>query len=390
MPVDVGQAAGLYVHVPFCRTRCAYCAFYVTTRHADRVAAWLAAVATELGRYRNLSPRTVFFGGGTPSHLPPTALAELCAIVRAAVRPDAVREWTVECNPGTLDEAKFEVLREAGVTRLSLGAQAFDDAQLRRLGRTHTVDDVTRTVAAARAHGFDDLNLDLIACIPGVDESAWRATLDAAIALDVPHVSVYALSLDEGSALTRRAAHGRFALRQDVDQLAALHLAAERLAGAGLAQYEISNFARPGAACRHNIDCWRGEAYIGVGPAASSHLGLLRWTNVADIDRYIDALERDVPVPREEDALTPRLKALERVVFALRMNEGIPAAWGEPCVATLERLAREGLVARRATRWCLTARGRDLADAVGAEVLAAPDTRPADLGPRVCMERVSC
>jgi oxygen-independent coproporphyrinogen-3 oxidase len=372
---------GLYVHVPFCDGKCAYCAFYSVPFHAGRVDAWLAALQTEyrqaLDEWGPLTPSTIYFGGGTPTLLDRPHLERLLQIghgFRAA-------EWSIEANPGSLDLGKLELLKTTGVTRISLGVQALDDRVLRFLGRRHTVADVRAAVAAIKTAGFDNWGLDLIACVPDVDRPQWGRTIREALAFEPRHVSVYALTSEEGSSLAGRLASGASRLLDDDEQLAMLADAEEMLAGADFRRYEISNYARPGYDCRHHLACWRGHNYIGLGCAAASRVGHRRWTNRPDLKGYIAAMSQDQRPPREEEILSPLTDATERLVFGLRMAEGVsledilgvtglmasPAA--SAWQSTLQRLEETGLLVHRDDRWQLTSRGRELADYVAVELM---------------------
>lgn len=362
-------AAGIYVHIPFCERKCSYCAFYVTTRHLGLIDRYLAAIEAELTRLPALHAQTVFFGGGTPSMLSAAQLEHLCAVLLRRVDESGIQEWSIEANPGTLSPAKLKVLREAGVNRVSIGAQGFDDALLKKLGRTHTCDDISKTVAIARSGGIEFINLDLIASIPGCTAAAWSNTLDRALELEPDHLSVYALSLDEGAALNRLAGLGRFGLLDDDKQLDALHEARDRLERAGFEQYEISNYARPGARCLHNLACWQGQDYVGLGPAAASRVRTARWTNTPDLEAYVRAAESGDPPPCAREDLGPLLDRAERLAFGLRMSNGVPSPNAVGFEDVLESLASDGLLGFDGGNWVLTTRGQDMADHVARQVL---------------------
>lgn len=369
---------GLYIHVPFCDGKCHYCAFYSISYSREKGVAWLAALKREAEAARSefgpFAFSTVFLGGGTPTILPMDQLAELLGVA-GRFREKREAEWTSEANPGSVDTDKLKLMKSAGVNRISLGAQAFDDGVLRQLGRRHSVKDIFTAVEAIKSAGFTNWGLDLIACVPGVSLEAWRESLRAAVALAPSHVSVYALTREEGTRLDRDHQAGTVTLMDDDEQLRMLDLAEEVLGASGLPRYEISNYARPGFECRHNLSCWRGENYVGLGCAASSRVGNRRWTNAADFESYLTA------GVREEEVLTPLIDGVERLIFGLRMAEGIDleailmacglagspqeAVWRE----TLARLAGEGLVVSGGGRWCLTTRGRDLADHVAVELM---------------------
>jgi oxygen-independent coproporphyrinogen-3 oxidase len=298
-------------------------------------------------------------------------LERLCRHIHDRVPGDTVIEWSIESNPGTYSPEKISVLAAAGVNRISIGAQSFDDTMLKWLARTHASTDIGMTVETVRNGGIQNINLDLIASIPGINASTWRSTLDAALGLEPTHVSVYALSLDEGSALSRLAGLGRYPLEDDEDQLDALHQARETLEQAGLEPYEISNFAREGYQCRHNLSCWRGEDYIGLGPSAASRVGRTRWSNIADLQKYISQMETDGVPQRETEVLGPRSQSAERLAFGLRMTDGVPVTWGQGFEEVLAQIEQHGLLEITNDSLRLTVRGRDLADTVAGEILGS-------------------
>ncbi len=371
---------GLYLHVPFCDGKCPYCAFYSVAFTPEGEAGWLRAVRAELARERaewpELRPATIYIGGGTPSLLSGEAWMRLGEALHAAFELSSVTEWTVEANPGSLTPERLARWKGLGVNRISLGAQAFDDGVLRRLGRRHTVAQVREAVEAIGAAGFDNWGLDLIACVPGVGPARWAATLDAALALRPRHISVYALTVEEGAQLAKERAAGRFAPLSDGRQLARLATAEKRLGEAGFARYEISNYALPGFECRHNLAVWRGGDYLGLGAAAASHRGGRRWTNEADISAYIAA---PMP-PRELERSNVEGQALDRLIFGLRTAEGVSLSELEQRYAppvtglgrwrrTLEQLAKIGVVVEANGVWRLTRRGREVADGVAVELM---------------------
>jgi oxygen-independent coproporphyrinogen-3 oxidase len=379
------EVESVYVHLPFCDGKCAYCAFYSVAGRADAIDAYLAALDTELAlRTRELpglAPRTIYIGGGTPTLLSGAQLGRLCALLARRLDLRRVEEWTTEANPGTLDDGLLAVLKQAGVNRISLGVQSLDDEVLARLGRRHTAAQAREACARIRRAGFRNWSLDLIACVPGVTPRQWGATLHAALALGSPHFSVYALTSEEGSRLAGQVRAGAVRLLDDEDQLRQLHAAERVLRAGGLMRYEISNYARPGFACRHNVACWEGRGYLGVGCAAASYVNHTRWTNAADLDAYLAALGAGRLPPLETEILTPGTEAVERMVFGLRQAEGVvpelilagAGLTAGPLAAhwwsTLDRLRAEGLVRRTGARWRLTARGRDLADHVAVELM---------------------
>ncbi len=361
---------GAYVHVPFCDGKCHYCAFYSVPYARATAARWLRALAREMQPWRGARLQTIYIGGGTPSLLPPAQWDELAGLLRATFSISAGAEWSVETNPGSITPAGLRRMAAAGVNRISLGAQSFHDHELQLLGRRHGAADIARAAAAIRAAGIVNFNLDLLAGIPGSAPRDWRMSLHSALDLQPAHLSVYALTMEEGTRLAQLA--GRHAVRlPDADaQLAALDTAEKILRRAGFARYEISNYARPGRACRHNLDCWRGKQYLGFGPAAASHVNRTRWQNRPDLPAYLAALENGGTPPRESEQLTPALARTERLIFGLRLAEGVSCRLATARHQTvLQRLTRAGLTRRRRGRWRLTRRGRELADYAAVELL---------------------
>ena len=363
----------LYIHLPFCDGRCRYCAFYSILYDASLADRLLRALAVELALWQEqglgFSLETIYLGGGTPSLLTPLQLQGVGRLLAPHLARDVALEWSVEMNPGSVTPARLAALLEGGVNRFSLGAQSFGEPVLRLLGRRHSVADITRSVAIMRRAGVANLALDLMAGIPGCAPDAWRHSLSAALALNPQHISVYALTAEEGTQLQRAMARGQPAPQSDAEQLAELDLAESLLGAAGYARYEISNYARAGFSCRHHCACWRGGEYIGLGPAAASHVGDLRWTNAADLHAYLEALENQQPPPRSWDPLTPEIKTLERLICGLRMSAGVEAALVADYVPALQSLCGQGLVELDGTHWRLTPRGRQLADYVAVELM---------------------
>jgi len=364
----------LYIHVPFCRSKCAYCAFYSTT--VGPPADFFSNLIRELRlRLPAAVPETVYLGGGTPTALGVQQLAVLAQALRRMWPGDCFRpaEWTVETTPVLLTPELARQLRRDGVTRLSIGAQSFDDATLQLLGRSHRADDVHSALQNARAAGFDNLGLDLIAAVPGVTPAIWRKTIETALSLEPQHISVYTLSLEPGTPLAKAVAAGRFEMPSDDDQLAALDLAEEMLTSVGYERYEISNYARPGYACQHNLAVWRGEDFLGLGPAASSRESLRRRTNHPDLQAWSGALQQGKPPPADEEILTAAEDRNERLLTGLRLAEGMcpdSSAIGLYQQKKLTQLAGLGLVRQTADqRWSLTRRGREVADSVARELL---------------------
>ena len=342
---------GVYVHVPFCSTRCDYCAFATWTDRHHLMADYAAACVAELAA-ADLPPATsVFFGGGTPSLLPAGALT---AVLDAVLRhPDA--EVTVECNPDTVSAELFAAYRRAGVTRVSIGAQSMVAHVLAGLGRSHRPGAVARAVALAGQAGFASCNVDLIYGGAGESMEDWRRTLRRVLALEPRpvHVSAYALTVEAGTALAADPARHP----DDDDQADKYLLADGLLGGAGLRSYEISNWAAPGHECRHNLLYWSQGDYRGIGCAAHSHVAGRRWWNVRTPERYIRCVAEGRSPVAAGEVLAEGERRREALQLALRTRRGVPAA-------TLDATGLEGLVDEAGGRVTLTARGRLLANEV--------------------------
>jgi oxygen-independent coproporphyrinogen-3 oxidase len=379
---EVAEPLGLYVHVPFCARTCDFCAFYQVRPTAESVGGFLRSVRAESELVDWRRPlTTIFWGGGTPGLLSPGDLGRLAEIVHAVRGGASPQEWTVELAPASVTRERLEVLRSAGVTRVSLGVQSFRPALLDALGRAHSREQVYRAYDRIRSAGFPSVNLDLMFALPGQSASEWDGDIDAAVALAPDHVSTYCLTFEEDTVLWAKLSQGR--VRLDPENEARMYERTwERLGSAGYAQYEISNFARPGHACAHNVNTWNMGEWAGLGPSAASQHRGWRGANVSDLARWSENVGRGERMTEDRTALTPALVCEDALVFGLRMNAGVDLAllrdrclgapW-ERVEALLSRLAGEGLAAREGTRVRLEPRGRLLADAIGSEIMVAFD-----------------
>lgn len=369
----------LYVHVPFCDGKCHYCTFYSELYDHSRASAYIDCVAQELDALLQSSPSprpaTIYIGGGTPSVLSASLLARLCAMISERTYPTDTTEWTVEVNPGTLSAEKVAVLAESGVNRISIGAQSFDDITLQSIGRRHTAGDIVDCLTTIRSAGIVNIGLDLISSLPGVDDNSWRRSLETALANEPSHMSIYSLTMEAGSRFGDMISAGTLTDTSQDKQLEALAIAEDILTSSGMERYEISNFAAPGCECVHNRSFWRGEDYIGIGPAASSRSGRQRWTNTPDIDSYCAAVSEGKDPIRHSEVLSQARDLSERLMFRFRLAEGVavddipdvPTDLADQWRQTLQRLSKNGLVQNKIGRWSLTSRGRDMADLVAEE-----------------------
>jgi len=352
------STASLYVHAPFCRAKCRYCAFFSLPTGpqgpgADALSRYLDALEAEMGSYAQAYGRvaapTLFFGGGTPSLLGTEGLARIMTGLRQRfdLAPDA--ETTLEANP---DSASPELLRAArglGVNRLSLGVQSLDDASLKALGRAHDARQTRQAFDSARLAGFANIGLDLIFGLPGQSVEAWLDTLRQALAFAPEHLSCYGLTVEPGTPLATDTT--ALAACADEDGQAEMFLrGSELLEAAGFTHYEISNFARPGRQCRHNLACWRGEDVLGFGPAAVSTMSgpdsAVRWANPADLETWAALVRSGQACQAGREALSPEIRAREGLMLALRTAEGLDLDAHAKATGTELRITRATLLAQ--------------------------------------------
>ena len=327
MPMGVmsERSISLYVHIPFCRSKCSYCDFNSYAGLESLIEPYVGALIAEMGLWheptQHMNVATAFFGGGTPSLLPLPEVERIVTALRQCFHLTADAEVSCEANPGTVDCSYLQGLRSLEVNRLSLGVQSFHDGELATLGRIHTAAEAREAYHAARQAGFDNVNLDLIYGLPHQTMTAWQHTVREAIALRPDHLSLYALSLEEGTPLADAVAHGRLPL-PDADLAADMYLWAEHaLAAAAYQHYEISNWALPGRQCRHNLACWLNESYLGLGAGAHSCFGGFRFANVKDPHRYIPLVEEGAKGDgRLAEGLAPFLAGLGHIAFAEQMT----------------------------------------------------------------------
>ena len=373
---DLGamNAFGLYIHVPFCPQICPYCAFASVAGREQSHLPYVEAICREIESWRHLRGPldTVFLGGGTPTQIESELIARILAAVRLCwgVRPEA--EISVEVNPGTVDREKFSALKSLGCNRLSIGAQAFSDADLRLLGRVHSADDITRAYVAAREAGFANISLDLIADMPGVTTASWRYSGDRAIDLAPEHLSVYSLIIEEGTLFAERRRQGRLVPVADDQQAATMQWTVQRLVAAGYEHYEVSNYARTGYHSRHNWGYWTGAAYLGVGLGAHSFIADERSWNTRDLDTYLVALENGESPREGREFIDPDTARRERLWLGLRTANGIQLSESE--VSQMQEskrfadLVALGYARLEGQRLYLTDPGLVLADALGLEL----------------------
>lgn len=382
----MNKTLAIYVHIPFCRSKCLYCDFVSFPGKQERFTAYLHALTQEIRQrlHPGFTISSLYIGGGTPTVLPTEALTNLLATIKTAVRvlPDA--EVTMEANPGSVTEAQLALLHQGGVNRLSLGAQSGQDRLLKTLGRGHNTRQVETTLSAARNVGFTNINLDLIFGLPGESVDDWHETLQWATALRPEHLSCYGLQVEGGTPLAKLLDAGQLTLPGEEETGAMFLWNTEFLPQAGYEQYEISNFARRSAAgaddyrCRHNLAYWRYADYLGLGLAAYSGIAGRRWANFTDLEQYINALRYGASPMVEEEEIPPQTGMAEMIMLGLRLTPGPdPAAfqnrWGVSLEETIgERvgpLVTGGFVVKEAGTYRLTPHGMLVSNRVIAELL---------------------
>lgn len=316
---------GLYIHVPFCGSKCPYCDFYSITSMAQ-APRWLEALDREAMHYRDRFSvfDSLYLGGGTPSLLDEKALTALTEGLLRCFTFTSGAEWTIECNPDDIIPGKAALLRDLGFNRISLGVQSFDDGELRLLQRRHTSDQAVRALEAFLGLGFKNIGIDLMYALPGQSESSWLATLNRALDLGPTHISCYELTLAEGTPFAEMNESGQLKTPEPELQRAFFLMNTETIAGHGYIHYEVSNFARDeGSMCRHNIKYWNRLPYLGLGPSAHSFAEGKRWWNVECVSGYCDALSNDRLPVEDCEILSQDQEHLETLALGFRTKEGV-------------------------------------------------------------------
>ena len=359
---------GIYIHIPFCRSKCDYCDFYSLAGRDDRMDQYQKALLSHIKETAPLAQDfpvdTIYIGGGTPSYYGAKRLKELLGVIRKLYKVEKDAEVTVECNPDSVDVKSLKILRKAGVNRLSMGMQSANACELERIHRIHTPQQVNEAATAARKAGFTNLSLDLIYGLPGQTMDSWKATVEHALSLIPQHLSCYGLKVEEGTPLAARVAQGE--VLPDDDQQADLYLwTVGRLERAGYPQYEISNFAKPGFASRHNLRYWLTQPYIGFGPGAHSDFGGRRYSFVRDLDAYIQGVLQGGDIIDESEIIPKRERCGEYLMLRLRTVQGINEQEYRstyfmdfaPLQARLEQFRVQGWAEQTDGRWHFTPKG---------------------------------
>ena len=400
-PPTYDDGIGLYVHVPFCQTKCPYCDFNTYAGIEDQISGYVKSLQDELSGWGNVlghpPVRTIFLGGGTPSYLPTSDLTDIQRTIRRAFKVEESAEITMECNPGDVTLDKALSWRDSGVNRISMGVQSFDDDLLGLLGRRHTADEAKQAFHTLREAGIVNQSIDLIYGLPYQTAKQWTDTLEESIALEPEHISLYSLQIEQGTPLAVDVETGKYPIPDD-DLAADMYEEAQsRLGENGFRQYEISNWSMPDMESRHNIIYWRNEPYLGVGPGAHSWLANKRFANLRSPRRYVSVVAKeystngDDPVnamtlprgPVEQiDVTSPAIDVAETMMMGMRLNQGVSherfeKRFGLNIEAVfpdeVERLTKLGLIEITDDALLLSERGRLLGNEVFAEFIGDPD-----------------
>ncbi len=362
---------GVYVHLPFCPYLCPYCDFAKWPVRSSAAQRYLAALFAEISREPSVAADTIYLGGGTPNAYDRETVAAL--IARLLRRFPGAREISIEVNPELVRDGDLTRYREAGITRLSLGVQSFEPAEMLTLGRKHTVEEIDAVVAAARAARLDSVSLDLMFAVPGQTRASWRRSLSAAVALGVDHVSAYGLTVEDGTPYAAWRERDPGAFVDDAREAELYAIAIETLEREGYRQYEISNFARPGHECAHNLNYWANGAYLGLGVGAASYRDGVRSTHTRSLESYMTAALAGEAIPAQSERLEGRRRAGEAMMLALRTSQGVGLGdfkdrYGidvmEEYAPVVHRFSRTGLLERVGDAVRLTRRGRFFANDV--------------------------
>lgn len=370
----------VYIHIPFCLRKCNYCdflSFYRPEEMAGYVEVLIREMEIAVKEYA-VKAKTIFIGGGTPSCLPENLLEAVLKAVQQYFVSDALIEYTMEANPGTLSEKKLELMKAYGVNRLSFGVQSDRADHLNMLGRIHSFDEAKQAVEMARSAGFNNINLDFMYGLPGQTVEQWKETLEKAICLKPQHLSLYQLKIEEGTAMYQWLEEGKIAEFDDEQALEMYRVSQNLLAKHGYGQYEISNYAQPGRESLHNQVYWRTDDYLGVGLGACSWVRPLRWNNSFEMSDYIIQVQEGKLPKQEPEHLTEMEQMEETVFMALRMNQGLSRKrfaerFGKPVEAVfadaLKRCIEKGWISELEEAYCLTEEGRVLGNLVFMEFI---------------------
>ena len=374
--------ASLYLHIPFCKTKCCYCSFNSFAAMGELYESYVSAVKTELTRQAEKVKRdaleTLFIGGGTPTVLEPGQLVQLIRHARTLFGFTRGIEVSLEANPGSVSEADLIKLKNGGVNRISLGVQSFDDRELRVLGRCHTRSDAEKAIKAAQNTGIENISLDLMYGLPGQNTASWRRSLDVALSLGLKHLSLYQLTVEEGTPLEKFIDEGKLLLPGEDDIAEMDHLTDQVIRKTRLKQYEISNYAENGYECRHNVNYWLNKEYYSAGAGSVSYVSGLREKRISGPAEYVNLISEGRSVILESEKLSAEASFRESVVMGLRMNRGVCLTelysrysidLEEHYGSILTRLINLSLIILKEGRLQITDKGRPFANAIMSELV---------------------
>ncbi len=382
----MGNELQLYIHIPFCIKKCAYCDFLSGPQNQDTIDNYVEALVGEVLWYKGneVAQRkitTVFLGGGTPSVLTPMHIRRIFEALREVFVIDGGVEITIEANPGTITEEKLEAYKQVGINRISFGLQSANNDELRMLGRIHTFEAFLESYQMARAHGFDNINVDLISAIPGQTVQSWESSLQKVIELQPEHISAYSLIIEEGTPFAEVYGEGKAGERElpsEEEERTIYHRTEEILGQAGYHRYEISNYARGGRECKHNLGYWERKNYLGLGLGSASLMDNVRYKNTDDLNRYIDGAERAIDMQEDKEELTRTQQMEEFVFLGLRKMQGISLQLFESTFGraiyeyygqNIAKMQKENLVIIEDGYLRLTEKGIDISNYVFGELL---------------------
>lgn len=363
---------GLYVHIPFCKQKCKYCDFVSFSGKEGKEQEYLQKLFCEMKQYKNEEIDTVFIGGGTPSVLGAKSISSLMDNIKKNFSLTGDCEVTMESNPGTLCAEKIDAMLSSGINRISVGVQSFDDRELNIIGRIHTGREAYNNICLLKKMGFDNINIDLMTALPNQSATSLKNTIDTALSLPITHISAYSLILEEGTPLEKEYSMGKLILPTDDEDRQMYAMAVKLLGEKGFMRYEISNFAKAGYECRHNIKYWSCDEYIGLGVAAHSYVGDRRYSNSSSFGRYLSGEKG------EENFLSQNDKISEFMMMGLRMDRGVSnrefkKRFGkdieEVFAYQTQKFVSLGLMQKTGDRYSLTERGIDVSNSVMCEFL---------------------
>jgi len=364
----------LYIHIPFCRSKCLYCAFDSWAGRERLIDTYLVSLSREAASYQGISFQTVYIGGGTPTHLSVDQLRQLFEALRGSAVIVRGAEITVEANPASCDSLKAEFLKSQGVNRISLGVQSLNDDNLIWLGRPHSAEDARVSFRVLRDAGFENINVDLIYGLPSQKKAEALQDAEELLGLGSEHVSLYTLGIESGSVFY----HQKIKPMPPEDQAELYEALADALIAKGMVHYEVSNFARPGYECRHNLSYWQGSSYVGLGAAAHAHQDGVRSRNVSEIERYISMMDATGSARVSQEKLEPLERLMESILIGLRMTEGVDVLEREKAMgcplpeekkALIKDLIASGLLAESGTRLKATRKGLLVLDEISSRLI---------------------